>query len=81
MAFHIGGETPVSIFDICILILFIMNICAIFGIGYLLIAAKISKCSIKDYVRGMLKHRFVLAGVTGAMTSVMTWFAMIMHSL
>lgn len=70
-----------SIFDIFILILFIMNICAIFGIGYLLIAAKMSKCSIKDYVRGMLKHRFVLAGVTGAMTSVMTWFVMIMYSL
>ena len=72
---------PMSIFNIFILILFIMNICTIFGIGFLFIAAKISKCSIKDYVRGMLKHRFVLVGATSAMASAMTWFAMIMHSL
>ena len=70
-----------SIFSIFILILFIMNICVIFGIGYLAIAAKMSKCSIKDYARGMLKHRFALAGATGAMTSVMTWFAMMLYSL
>lgn len=70
-----------SIFSVFIIILFIMNICVIFGIGYLAIAAKMSKCSIKDYVRGMLKHRFVLAGATGAITSVMTWFAMMLYSL
>lgn len=70
-----------SILSIIIIMLIIMNACLIFGIGYLAIAAKMSKCSIKDYVRGMLKHRFVLAGASGAMASVMTWFAMMLHSL
>lgn len=70
-----------SIFGIICLTLFIMAICLMFGTLYLFIAAKLTKSTFKEYIHRMLKHRFALAGATGALTSTMTWFAMMMHSI
>lgn len=70
-----------SLFSILCLTMFIITVCFIFGALYLLIAAKLTKSTTKEYIRRMLKHRFALAGAAGALSSTMTWFAMMMYSL
>ena len=70
-----------SIFIIICLTLLIILICATFGAVYLLVAAKMTKTTPKEYIHRMIKHRFALAGAAGALSSTITWFAMMLYSL
>lgn len=59
----------------------IFMICAVFASVYIYLAAKLSKCTMREYIHGMLENKFVLVGTGCVMSSATTWFMMMIHSM
>ena len=55
--------------------------CAVFAVGYMYIAAKITRCTVKEYTNKILQHKFALVGAGCAVSSTTTWFLMMLYSL